>query len=57
MCLTQQQLARAVEDAVDRDPLLVHALREAIHAGRYRVDALRVARKLLVLERRLGRPR
>jgi len=57
MCLTQQQLARAVEDAMDRDPLLVNALREAIRAGSYRVDAHRVARKLLVLERRLGRRR
>jgi anti-sigma28 factor (negative regulator of flagellin synthesis) len=57
MCLSQQQLARAVQDAVDRDPLLVSALREAIREGSYRVDARRVARKLLVLERRLERPR
>jgi len=56
MCLTHQQLARAIDDAPDRDPLLVEVLREAIRQGTYRVDARRVARKLLILERRLGRP-
>ena len=56
MCLTHQQLARAIDDAPDRDPLLVDVLREAIRQGTYRVDARRVARKLLILERRLGRP-
>ncbi len=56
MCLSQQQLARAIDDAPDRDPVLVDVLREAVRQGTYRVDALRVARKLLIRERKPGRP-
>ena len=53
--MDQAELRRAVNEAPGSDPVLVAVLKAAVERGDYRVDAGRVARRLMALETELGR--